>query len=116
MLSRNAQLNGPVPNPYAAILRLERMLHRSMEVRERYQRLLYSRGQFTDLDFERCLTEDETAVLHNEWRNDVSEWMTRDTLQNYQDLVKKSSAGKPAERKKNNGSAPKKKHIRKRTT
>ena len=64
------------------------MLCKSIDVRERYQRRLYGNcREIPDLDFERSLDYDETKAIHNAWKNDVSDWMSADCLQTYNDLL-----------------------------
>ena len=55
----------------------------------------------------RSLSEEETAALHNAWMNDVSSWMSRDCLQQYDDLIELAKVmdfiGKGKGKGKNNG-------------
>ena len=72
---------GMVSHPYASKARLERLLNKPTEIRQRYQMRLNSSGVIRDIDFKRSLAETETAKLHNAWMNDVREWMSLDCLQ-----------------------------------
>ena len=78
------KLARPAPHPYPAKVRLERLLRKSIEVRELYQQRLFHNNRKTpDLNFERSLSNDETKAIHNAWMNDVSDWMSADCLQTY---------------------------------
>ena len=60
--------------------------------------------KISDRDFTRSLSEAETTLVHNAWMNDVSAWMNKMCLEQYDELVSqestkgkgKGSAGKPA--------------------
>ena len=58
--------------PYAPGARLERLLVKATEIRERYQRRLHDVGDCRDLDFDRSLTTKEMWKVHNAWMNYVS--------------------------------------------
>ena len=96
----------PAPHPYHAKARLERLLCKSIDVRERYQRRLFdNHRQIPDLDFKRSLDNDETKAIHNAWMNDVSDWMSADCLQRYnfllaqaEELDKQTKTGKGKEK------------------
>ena len=79
---------------------------------------MFLEGTLEDLDTERDLENWEAIEIHNAWLNDVSDWMNRECLQKYNDLINeadaakgksKDSAGKPAKGKasKDKGSAGK---------
>ena len=121
----------PARHPYQAKARLERVLRKSIDVRERYQRRLFDdQRQIPDLDFKRSLDYDETTAIHNAWMNDVSDWMSNDCLRQYDFLLerakeldkqakkgkgkekppkgrKKGSVAKPADKGKGKGSKAK---------
>ena len=121
----------PARHPYHAKARLELLLCKSIDVRERYQRKLFDNNrQIPDLDFKRSLDNDETKAIHNAWMNHVDDWMSAECLQTYDLLLeqaeeldeqatngkgkekppkgrKKGSAAKPADKGKGKGSGAK---------
>ena len=121
----------PARHPSHAKARLELLLRKSIDVRERYQRRLFDNGrEISDLDFKRSLDNDETKAIHNAWMNQVDDWMSAECLQTYDHLLeqaeevdaqakkgkrkekppkgrKKGSAAKPADKGKGKGSGAK---------
>ena len=81
---------GPVSQAYASKARLERMLSKVTEIRERYHLRMFNVNEIQDTDFKRALTQDEARSLHNAWMNDVGAWMSPDCLQKYSDLMQEA--------------------------
>ena len=81
---------GPVGQPRAAKVRLERMLRKAMGVRQIYQNHLFNMNEFADRDPSRTLSNDETKKIHNAWMNDVGSWMAEDVLAQYQALLREA--------------------------
>ena len=83
--------NGPVTQGYASKDRFERMLNKAKEIRRMYHLRLFNNGAVCDTDIWRSLTEEETALLHNAWMNDVTEWMTAECLDKYETLLREAN-------------------------
>ena len=60
---------------HASKQRLERMLRKAIEIRQKYQTELYDTQKIADLDFKRPLEKSEMRDLHNQWMNDVGSWL-----------------------------------------
>ena len=82
----------------ASRVRLEVLLSKAKEVREKYQNVLFMNKQIKDLDFLRDLTHRETSLLHNAWRDDVGEWMSDECRAKYDALIAEADAIDEAKR------------------
>ena len=79
-----------IKNPLVAKQRLERLLAKTNEVRQKYQARLADE-KISDRDFARSLSEAETTLVHNAWMNDVSAWMNKTCLEQYNELMSQES-------------------------
>jgi hypothetical protein len=85
--ARSSAATGTVRQPYAVKDRLECMLRKAKEIREKYHEELYEAQKIADLDFKRSLQKWEQIDLHNQWMNDVASWMSPDCLQEYNEHI-----------------------------
>ena len=81
-------------SPLAANKRLERLLSTATVVRQKYQARLADAKKIQDKDYIRSLTNDETALVHNEWMHDVADWMNEECLMQYNQLMAEASIKK----------------------
>ena len=88
------QSGGSMKSPLAAKQRLERLLSKTTEVRQKYQTILADQHQIRDKDFSRSLDVTETTLVHNAWMNDVADWMHAGCLAQYEHLRTQDSKGK----------------------
>ena len=79
---------------YANADRLEKLLSETARVRNKYHNRLFLENTLEDLDTERDLENWEAIEIHNAWLNDVSDWMNRECLQKYNDLISEADAAK----------------------
>ena len=77
----DASSAGNVSQPSALKARLERLLVKATQIREKYQTRLCNVGDISDVNFARSLTTEEMTKVHNAWMNDVTDWMSPECLQ-----------------------------------
>ena len=79
-----------VPRPRASKARLNRLLTKALEVRQRYHSQLWDDNEIEDRNFDRSLTAYETTKVHNRWMNDVDYWMSPGCLEEYNEYIRQA--------------------------